>query len=71
MIYKVEYNKHKYQDCSDTPKLSSKLIPAEAIEDAGYKLADIRDKQGVEGLKTQQGNRYYIGIIHFNSIELA
>ena len=71
MIFKVEYNKHKYQDCSDTPKFKSKLIPAPTSEDAGYKLAALRDNSEVEGLRTKQGNRYYIGIIHFNSIELA
>ena len=71
MIYKVEYNKHKYQDCSDTPRITSKLIPATTSEDAGYKLAGMRDESGVEGLRTKQGIRYYIGLIHFNNIELA
>ena len=71
MIYKVEYNKHIYQDCSDKAKFTSKLIPAESSEEAGYKLAAIRDGNDVCGLLTPKGNRYYIGIIHFNSICLA
>lgn len=71
MIYKVEYNKHKYQDCSDNAKVTSKLIPATSPEEAGYKLADMRTDNDIYGLLTPKGNRYYIGIIHFNSICLA
>lgn len=71
MIYRVRYNKHKYQDLSDRPVIGKALIPADSAEDAGYKLAEMRDKQGCEGLRTKQGNRYYIGIIHFQDIELA
>ncbi len=71
MIYKVEYNKHKYQDLSDRAVFTSKLVPAENSEGAGYKLANLRDKTDVEGLRTPKGNRYYIGIIHFNNITLA
>ena len=71
MLYKVEYNKHKYQDCSDRPHVTSKIVPAESPEEAGYKLSDLRDTSDVEGLRAQQGNRYYIGLIHFNNITPA
>ncbi len=71
MIYRVRYNRHKYEDNSDTPTIGKALVPADNAEEAGYKFAEVRDSQGCEGLRTKQGNRYYIGIIHFQDIEQA
>ena len=63
--YRVYYNKHKYQDHSDPAKRSSAVVRADNAEDAGYLLASTRSRTDTYGLRTKQGNRYYIGIIHY------
>ncbi len=67
--FRVPFNKHRYQDLSDNAMPAFKQIEATTAEEAGLKLSTLRDNTDIEGIRTSKGNRYYIGIIHFNSIE--
>ena len=68
--YNVPFNKHKYQDISDIPKPANKIIQAESPEDAGLIMSKFRDDTDIDGIRTKQGNRYYIGLIHWQNIEV-
>ena len=69
--YRVYFNKHKYQDLSDTPKNGSMTVESDNAENAGYLVAELRDKTSIEGIWTKQNNRYYIGNIQYSFTQLA
>ena len=69
--YRVPFNKHKYQDLSDTARPATRIFRGKSAEDAGHVLRHIREATDVVGVRTARGGRYYIGMIHWKSIEPA
>ena len=66
--YRVPFNKHKYSDLSDSPKQSSMVASADNAREAGDAVAAKRTSTETSGLRTVQGSRYFIGIIHYDDI---
>ena len=69
--YRVPFNKHKYQDLSDSPKQGAMTVRAESARDAGYIVAKKRTGTDVSGVRTPRGARYYIGNIHYGDVRKA
>lgn len=57
--YRVYFNTHEYNDTSDKPKSSSKIVKAENEENARELICQMRDKRETVGTK----NKRYIGLI--------
>ena len=68
--YRVPYNQHKYADNSDTPKRAYKNILAIDQENAMSAVYDWRYRNSETGITTYKGNRYYIGLVFPESMEL-
>lgn len=68
MRYRVTFNRHRYQDCSDSPSKGTRVFKAESTDDAWYLMAEIREESNkrteVEFLSGQHpSSKPYIGLI--------
>lgn len=56
-VWRVRFNAHRYEDCSDTPQSRSRRVHAASAEEAVALVMDERNRNNKIG-------NWYIGLVH-------
>ena len=68
--YAIPYNADRYSDCSDTPQSHRLYISGTTEEDAVNAAYEWRKINKESGCTTRFNNRFYIGLLFVDQIEL-
>jgi hypothetical protein len=69
--YRVPVNVHKCRDGGKVDRVRTFLIKASDRASLDIELVNWRDHQAECGMTTQEGNRFFLGMIHWGAIEPA